>query len=322
MIKQCVACGEEHEVVIVKEKAPMRIKGVDFEYEAEYFYCEIEDEYYASEEMLDANNIVMKDTYREKVGILTSKEIKEIREKYKLSQKGLGLIMGWGSATIGRYETYQIQDEVHNDVLCLVDKDPKWLLIKLLSKKQVFIDNKKESTYETYCENIKKFLIPETNTVCPNFYAKAYEIADYYLNKAAMSPKKMQKMVYYAYRSVLGELNKKAEGVKIRLFPEAIQAWPHGPVVYDLYIKYKGYGYNNISKLESVSNISLPKGILDILEDVWEEYGGYTADELEKMTHEQAPWLEAREGLGTSEHSNQVVSDDLIFDCYNESILS
>ena len=47
------------------------------------------------------------------MGLLTSDEIVAIRESHGLSQADLAKLLGWGEATISRYESKAIQDEAY-----------------------------------------------------------------------------------------------------------------------------------------------------------------------------------------------------------------
>ncbi len=58
--------------------------------------------------------------YRELNGLLQPGEIKEIREKYGLSQRALARFLGWGDITVQRYETGALQDNAHNNLLLLI----------------------------------------------------------------------------------------------------------------------------------------------------------------------------------------------------------
>jgi putative zinc finger/helix-turn-helix YgiT family protein len=138
--KLCLACMEEHMVDVVEVVENEFFKDEDVSYLALYEYCPNTDEYIETEEMIKANSLVMKDAYREKAGLLTSDEIRNIREKYGLSQKDFSKILDWGEATITRYENHQIQDRVHDDVLRKIDSDPKWFLEILIRSKDKISD--------------------------------------------------------------------------------------------------------------------------------------------------------------------------------------
>ncbi|MFA6349575.1 MAG: type II TA system antitoxin MqsA family protein [Candidatus Omnitrophota bacterium] len=58
--------------------------------------------------------------YRKIHHLLSPNEIREIREKYGLSQRGLSRLLGWGEITLHRYESGGLQDEAHNTVLQLI----------------------------------------------------------------------------------------------------------------------------------------------------------------------------------------------------------
>lgn len=48
------------------------------------------------------------DSYRKLEKLLTSKEIKQIRNKYKITQLEMAKLLGVGDVTVTRYETKQI----------------------------------------------------------------------------------------------------------------------------------------------------------------------------------------------------------------------
>ena len=56
---------------------------------------------------------------------------------------------------------------------------------------------------------------------------KVEDVANYFLSKKSMSPKKLQKIVYYAYGWTLALLNEDIKALDNRLFNEPIEAWIH-----------------------------------------------------------------------------------------------
>lgn len=85
--KLCLLCMEEHEVQIVILEDTEEFKGEEVSFYVTYEYCAHADEYLETEDMIKANSLAMKNAYREKAGLLTSKEIIAIRDKYEVSQK-------------------------------------------------------------------------------------------------------------------------------------------------------------------------------------------------------------------------------------------
>ncbi|MBQ6969798.1 MAG: SocA family protein [Synergistaceae bacterium] len=116
-----------------------------------------------------------------------------------------------------------------------------------------------------------------------------FVIAKYFLSQASMTHKKLQKLCYYgqAWHCAL-------EGSP--LFMERIEAWVHGPVIPDLYQKYKGYGWQKIPSV-SMDESELPESALEVLKAVYDTYGEFSGDQLEALTHTEAPYQEARKGL-------------------------
>ena len=142
----CTCCMEEHEIKIVKVHETTIFKGKEIDYEATYYYCDIADEFYMDEKQLNSNDIIIKDIYRASQNLLTSQEIISIRNKYQITQKDLSILLGWGTKTITRYESHQVQDKAHDSILKKLSNDPEWFL-KLLNDSQ---DCLSESSYLKY----------------------------------------------------------------------------------------------------------------------------------------------------------------------------
>lgn len=132
----CPCCMEKHDKNIITIKESTVFKGVSIDFEANYTYCSISDETYADEQQLSANDIAMKNAYREKTGLLTSDQIADIRSKYDISQADLCILLGWGQKTITRYESHQVQDIAHDTILRKLDNDPEWFLELLNQAKE------------------------------------------------------------------------------------------------------------------------------------------------------------------------------------------
>lgn len=118
---------------------------------------------------------------------------------------------------------------------------------------------------------------------------------------------KLQKLLYYAQGSYLALKDEP-------LFNEEIEAWTYGPVVPEVYHKFKGYGSNGID----TSEISMELNQIDdeakkILEEVYDVFGQYSASKLVKMTHEEAPWKNTQK--------NCVIDKDLIKKYFKENYL-
>ncbi|EHI5143940.1 DUF4065 domain-containing protein [Vibrio alginolyticus] len=115
------------------------------------------------------------------------------------------------------------------------------------------------------------------------------------------SPMKLQKLCYYSQGYHLAETNAEDE-----LFGEDFQAWQHGPVIVDLYHKYKHYQWRQIT--DDIPSFN--EDLRDFLTDIVAAYGRYDGAALSTMTHRESPWLDARGDLDESEGSSEVITKD------------
>lgn len=76
------------------------------------------------------------------------------------------------------------------------------------------------------------------------------------------------------------------------LFKEAIEHWDHGPVVPVVYHEYKTCGKNPLSlSSENLDFSSIPKDSQEVIDEVFEVYGQFSASKLRDMTHNESPWV-------------------------------
>lgn len=148
-----------------------------------------------------------------------------------------------------------------------------------------------------------------------------YDVVDWFLIKETMSPKKLQKLLYYAYVWTLVFHNETADDLSNKLFDEDIEAWVHGPVISKIYGKYKKFGYNQITEIPDKKPV-FTEEIEDTLNDVWEAYGDLSGNELELITHNELPWQEARKGLNPMDASREPLKDNIMFNYYLNKLVA
>ncbi|PGQ52659.1 Panacea domain-containing protein [Bacillus cereus] len=141
--------------------------------------------------------------------------------------------------------------------------------------------------------------------------AKVMDVAKYLINQSRPGTQenitnlKLQKLLYYAQGFCLA-IKEKA------LFEEDIEAWVHGPVVPEVYSEFKGYTYNDIDGIYDENEIVLTKEEIDLLDNMWKIFQSYSGKVLEEMTHNEEPWINARNGLGVLDYSNHVIEKTII----------
>lgn len=141
------------------------------------------------------------------------------------------------------------------------------------------------------------------------------KIAKFFLSKKELTPKKIQKLVYYAYAWFITMHNQNSDEIKEFLFTnERPEAWLHGPVFRELYRVYSDYGWHEVPKQKAM--IFENDDVMSFLEDIWSKYGELSADELEYLTHQEMPWKNARK-IALETGKNQEISAKDIFIYYN-----
>ena len=132
-----------------------------------------------------------------------------------------------------------------------------------------------------------------------------YDVANWFLSKESMTPKKLQKLCYYY----------KAWG--LALYDEDLlpgyefEAWVHGPVNPELYSMFRGYLWKNIPREKDNSRFFNEKE-LELLQSVWYTYGELTANAIEVLTHTEEPWRKARGGIDEfTSCNNKITHEDM-----------
>lgn len=124
---------------------------------------------------------------------------------------------------------------------------------------------------------------------------------------------KLQKLVYYCQAWHLVER-------RGPLFIDAIEAWPHGPVVYAVWKRFSGNQWHAIdteanADLKRIATI--PADSAEVIDHVLSAYSHLSAVELEEATHLEDPWTITRGGLSADAPSNLVITHGLMQDFYS-----
>ena len=129
----------------------------------------------------------------------------------------------------------------------------------------------------------------------------------YFINELKPDTLKLQKLLYFT-QGLSFCLNDE------EFFEEQFEAWVHGPVIPSVYRQYKHYGYNPINITHHLQEITEKQ--MKILKYVKEYYGKFDGKYLEEITHKQAPWLYARQGLDPDERDDKNMPKEIIADYF------
>lgn len=133
--------------------------------------------------------------------------------------------------------------------------------------------------------------------------SNAYDVANFFVKRFQeagdpLTNLKLQKLLYYSQGWHLAMMDQP-------LFDERIEAWPHGPVVPPVYGSFKQYQWNPITA--TAAEPSLPEPVAAHLTNVMDVYGVHGAYYLERLTHQEPPWREARGNLSPTDPCNNVI---------------
>lgn len=128
-----------------------------------------------------------------------------------------------------------------------------------------------------------------------------FALAKAFLAISSMSHKKLQKLCYYAKAWYLAIYDR-------NLIDDQFQAWVHGAVQPALYVRYKQYGFGDIPQVTFVEDI--PEEFRSFAQEIYESYGHLTGNELEKLNHQEEPWIKARGTRRPWENCNVVISEE------------
>lgn len=324
MKKLCLECCEEREFKIITEKRTHIIHDTEITYEAEVYIClecgmDIPDNELYTKNLQKANI-----AYKKKNDLLLAEDFCYIRKDlYQITVRTFAKIIGCSPATISRYEKGAIQTPQHEMTFRLL-KDPR-IMAQYVAKKKSDLDENEYLQLEERLNFLLEALKIETvlkstddDVMFPNF-DKSFEpslisyatLEDYFVirgyedsideDDTLITNKKLQKLSYYAQSWHLAFTDEP-------LIPNDFEAWRHGPVINESYHKNKHLGANPLPPVDkSINELDLLPYQVKILDWVWNKYHHFDSQYLERLTHTEEPWVNARKGLAPLDGTNRII---------------
>lgn len=320
----CPICGKTHDVEKRIRKASMVIKEDIVDYQECYFFCEYgddEENEFVTGGMMNSNLMNARNVYRVMHGLLTSDEIVAIRELYGLSQVDLAKLMGWGEATVSRYESKAIQDESYDIMLRFVRDNPLKALELLEHNKASFSDEKYAGIKIRMKEQLqsygKEFLSQQAlksvyvdymepsvwngNTV---LNVPKIEVIISYFASAVVNPLKTKMMKLLWYADVLSYKKRGAAMTGLVYAHEHYGALPLGHNVLvnleNLKVEEEySLNYDTVLRFYSADEADysiLDKEELKILKETADKFKTYSAKEIVDYMHKESAYMKTRQG--------------------------
>lgn len=118
----------------------------------------------------------------------------------------------------------------------------------------------------------------------------------------------IQKLLYFVQGWTLAEWDRP-------MFSDPLEAWTHGPVVRSVWKRYEKFGKRPVEDDDAG-----PDGLVgderEMVSAVWSCYQQYSAIALADMTHEDAPWRNARRGLDPGAPSDRSIALPELTECF------
>lgn len=300
----CIGCRKETGYFLQKKEIVKNIRDKKYTFGITTAICIECGEEMSIPGLIDKNVQEIDEQYRGVEGIVSIEDIEKLMKLYKIGKAPLSLALGFGEVTIPRYLEGQVPSKEYSDVMKTALVSPAYMKEKLLENRGKITDAayKKAMAAADSLESL--FSVSE----------KMLRVIAYVFEKLEeVTPLMLQKLLYFiqgVYSALYGR----------PLFAEDCRAWVHGPVYPEVYDLFRDFKYNPIDD----ARFALLEGTSDVLTDdekksidlVVNTFGMYGGKVLEKITHNENPWREARKGYGYSIPSNELLPKESIMKYY------
>ena len=305
-INFCTVCREGTEYMLKKENIVKTIKGTDYTFSLTVAICNKCGEEMNIPGLIDRNIQEVDEQYRVYEGIVSINDIEKLMKIYKIGKGPLSLALGFGEVTITRYLLGQIPSKEYSDILKKALSSPSFM-------KQKLQENKDKIALAAYNKAIQAASQLESLFAVSD---KMLSVISYVFEKLEeVTPLTLQKLLYFIQGTSFA-LNKKP------MFTEFAQAWVHGPVYPEVYDIFRDFKYNPIEDARfaifegtAAKLTNEERYVIDLVVDT---FGNYSGKVLERITHKEMPWQEARKGYGDNIPSNEFISMENIEKYYTK----
>lgn len=302
----CVECREETMYRIQRVPCMKSIKGKEYVFEISEAVCDRCGEPINIPGLMDSNAQEIERQYRIQEGIVSVEDIHNLMEIYRIGKTPLSQALGFGEITITRYLAGQVPSKEYSDIIKRALESPQFMMDKLNEN----LDKIGETAYKKSMNAVKEleplFSLSEKMLLTISYIFKT---------AGEVTPLALQKMLYFIQGIYMVLFN-------VELFNEDCEAWAHGPVFRDVYDVFKNFKYNPIddtrfSMFQNRFN-ELSDNVKQVINLVVESFGMYSGKTLERITHGEAPWKDARSNCLPDEPSNEVISKEAIKQYFSE----
>lgn len=300
----CIECRRETEYLLQKRDIIKTIRDKEYTFGITAAICPECGGEMGIPGLIDKNIQEIDEQYRAAESLVSIDDIEKLMKLYKIGKAPLSLALGFGEVTIPRYLEGQVPSKEYSDIVRAALASPAYM-------KQKLMENRDKLTEAAYKKAMAAAVSIESLF---SVSEKMLRVIAYVFEKLEeVTPLMLQKLLYFIqgiYSALYGR----------PVFIEDCRAWIHGPVYPEVYDLFRDFKYNPIDD----ARFALLEGTADVLTDdekkvidlVVNTFGMYGGKVLEKITHNEYPWKEARKGYGDGIPSSELLPKERIMDYY------
>ena len=296
----CIECRKETEYILRKQTIRKAIRGQEYTFEITVAVCTECGEQMSLHGLMDLNVQEVDQQYRAAEGIVSIEDIEKLMKIYKIGKAPLSYALGFGEVTIARYLEGQVPSREYSDIIKNALASPAYMKSKLVKHRERITDAAYKKALAAADSLLHLFSVSE----------KMLRVISYVFDQLEeVTPLMLQKLLYF----IQGNYSALH---KMPIFEEDCRAWVHGPVYPEVYDLFRDFKYNPIEDARFV----LLRGTADALTEeerksidlVVNTFGMYGGKVLEKITHNEEPWKNARRGYADHIPSSEMLTKDSI----------
>lgn len=303
----CIECRKETKYLLQKKDIVKTVRDKVYTFSITVAVCTECGKEMSIPGLIDKNVREIDEQYRAIEGLVTIEDIKKLMNIYKIGKAPLSLALGFGEITIPRYLEGQVPSKEYSNIIKAALASPAYMKERLKENCEKITDAAYKKAMIAIDSLLSLFSVSE----------KMLRVIAYVFERLEeVTPLMLQKLLYFIqgiYLALHGE----------PIFMEDCMAWIHGPVYPEVYDMFKDFKYNPIDD----ARFALFKGTTDALTEaekkavelVVNTFGLYGGKVLERITHNEAPWKDARKGYGDEIPSSEVLQKESI-KAYYETI--
>lgn len=295
----CIECRHEVDYTMRTIRVHKTIRGKDYDFNISEAICKNCHNKISLPGLIDLNVKEIDSQYRAVEKIVTIEDIEKLMKLYNLGKSSLSLALNFGEITIKRYLAGQIPSKEYSDRIRHALHSTEYM--------ESMLEANKRALTETAYKKAKNQIVNISNQfskVSPKLLLVIHLL---FVQLNEVTPLMLQKLLYYIQGIYLATYDRP-------FFSDDCEAWVHGPVYRNVYELFREFKYNPIDDIRfsliEGYNEELTNNEKDVVLMVANTFGNYGGKFLEKITHKENPWLDARKDIPYEMSSNVIISKD------------